>query len=154
PRVGVLELSAPAAYASRGAIFDTEELGFEQRLDDCRAVDRDKRALSTPTELVDLARDEFLASPRFAFDQHQVVGRSHALDALAHEPDRLTRADERRGAIHGRPGRRERPSAVRALDLDEQPGNERSGREHLARAVVDAASGVEHGLEPRTPSHA
>ena len=78
--VGVLELAAAAAHAGGRALLDAEELRFEQRLDQRRAVDGDERSRAPAAELVDLPGDEFLARARFAFDQDGEVRRRDALD--------------------------------------------------------------------------
>ncbi len=69
PFVRVLELAAAAAHAGRRAILDAEQLRFEQRLDNRRAVDRDERPLAPAAQLVNLPRDELLAGARFALDR-------------------------------------------------------------------------------------
>ena len=67
--VRVLELAAPAAHAGGGALLDAEQLGLEQRLDDRRAVDGDERPVAAPAQVVNLARDQFLAGAALPFDQ-------------------------------------------------------------------------------------
>jgi hypothetical protein len=57
----VFELSQPAADACRRAFFDAEEFRLEERLDERRAVDGNEWATPPPADLVNLARDQFLA---------------------------------------------------------------------------------------------
>ena len=61
----VLELAAAAANAGGRALLDAEQLRLEQCLDDRRAVDRDEGAAPAATELVHLARDQFLPASAF-----------------------------------------------------------------------------------------
>ena len=81
--VGVLELAAAAADAGGRALFDAEQLGLEQRLDQRRAVDGDERPVAAPAQLVDLARDQLLADAALAFQQHREIGGRHSLDRSA-----------------------------------------------------------------------
>ena len=76
--VRVLELPAPAADPRRGSLFYPEQLGLEQRFDERGAIDRDERPTSSSALLVKLARDELLAGPALAFDEHGEIGRRHA----------------------------------------------------------------------------
>ena len=78
--IGSLELPSPSADAGRDAILDAEQLGFEQRFDQRRAVDRDERAVAAATQLVDLPRDELFADAALAFEQHREIRGRHALD--------------------------------------------------------------------------
>ena len=67
--VGVLELAAPSAHAGRGPLLDAEQLRFDQRLDQRRAIDGDEWSLPARTELVNLARHQLLADAALAFDR-------------------------------------------------------------------------------------
>src|SRR5678815_1042333 len=58
--VRVLELSPSPSNTRGGAIFNAEELGFEQRFDNSGTVHGDKRRATAATQLVNLTRDEFL----------------------------------------------------------------------------------------------
>jgi hypothetical protein len=87
PAVRLFELAAPAPDTGRGAVLDAEELGFEQRLDDGRAVDGDERAAAPPAPLVDLARDQLLADAALALDQDGEIGAGDAIDLLPHGLD-------------------------------------------------------------------
>ena len=69
--------------------------------------------------------------------EHGEVGDGDLLDALAHQSDLAARSDQRRGAVGAAARARQRPPAVRALDLHQQPGDRRRRREHLPRARVD-----------------
>jgi hypothetical protein len=64
--VRVLELAAPAADAGGGALFNPEQLRLGQRSDDRRAVDRYERPVAPGTELMNMARDQFLARSALA----------------------------------------------------------------------------------------
>ena len=48
---------------------------------------------------MNLPGDELLADAALAFDQHGEVGGRDALDALAQQPHRLARSDQRRRAV-------------------------------------------------------
>jgi hypothetical protein len=66
--VRVLELAPASANAGRRPILNPEQLRLEQRFDNGRAVHRHEWCPPATTQLVNLARDELLAGPRFAFD--------------------------------------------------------------------------------------
>ena len=66
--IRVLELAPPAPYAGRRSIFDAEQFGLEQRLDQCRAVDRDEGAVPPAADVVNLARHQLLADARFPLE--------------------------------------------------------------------------------------
>ena len=53
------------------AAFEPEELGFEQRVGNRRAVDVDERRIRARTHLVDDVGDKPLAGPCFTLDQHR-----------------------------------------------------------------------------------
>ena len=61
-----------------------EQLGFQQRLRQGRAVDGDERRVRARRVRVDRARDQLLAGPGFAFDQHRRRRGGHARDQLVH----------------------------------------------------------------------
>jgi hypothetical protein len=65
----MLELAAAAAHTSGGTFFDAEELGFDEGLDERRAIDRDEGTVSAATELVDLTSDELLAGATLTFQR-------------------------------------------------------------------------------------
>src|SRR5205085_11733373 len=81
--VGGLELSAAAANARGRAILDAEELRFEQRLDERRAIDGDERSIAPAAQVVNLPRDEFLADTAVPFQENREVGGRDALDRRA-----------------------------------------------------------------------
>ena len=51
--------------------LEAEDLGFEQRVGNRRAVDVHERGLRTWAHLVNHARDETLARARFTLDEHR-----------------------------------------------------------------------------------
>ena len=59
-----LEFAAPAFHAGRGPIFDAEELRFEQRLDQRRAIDGDEWSAMAMAVGVDFAATSSLPAPR------------------------------------------------------------------------------------------
>ena len=69
----VLELATTTTNAGSGPIFDAEQFRFEQRLDDRRAIDRDKRRAPAPAQLVDLTRHEFFAGAAFALNRSRTA---------------------------------------------------------------------------------
>ena len=85
--VGLLELAATAADAGRGALLDAEELGLDERFDERGAVDGDERPAAPGAELVNLMRDELLADPALALEQHGEIGLRDALDPVAAAPE-------------------------------------------------------------------
>src|SRR4029078_10661228 len=66
--------------AREGATLVTEELALEQRLREGRAVHAQHRLRRARRELVDAAREHFLADAGLAEDEHADVRRGDALD--------------------------------------------------------------------------
>ena len=62
----MLELATTPPYAGRRALLNPKQFGLDQGLDQCRAVDRDKRALPPAAEFVNLPGDQFLAHTTLA----------------------------------------------------------------------------------------
>src|SRR4029079_19337842 len=86
-RAAMRELEAArlaGVRAGERAFLVSEELGFEQRLWNRRAVDRDERPVRAPAERVQRARDQFLACAALAEQQHRRVGRGRAVDRRHH----------------------------------------------------------------------
>ena len=149
----VLELASSSAHAGGSAVLDPEQLRFEQRLDDRGAIDGNEGALPAATQLVNLARDELLAGPRFPFDQDREIGARDALDSLADGPNRQARADERRRTVSPSARGRYRPPAVRAFQLQQESRHLRCRGEHLPRPIVHRTLRIEHRDETRTSFH-
>src|SRR5262249_11113723 len=90
-------LEEPAAVVRRArerASPVAEQLALEERLLERGAVDGEERRLRTRALAMDRARDELLAGPRLALDQHRDGRRGRAL----HQPEdlghRRARADD------------------------------------------------------------
>ena len=64
----------PAALVTVGvreaALHVSEQLGFQQRIREPGAVDRDQRAPASSATLVDQSRDDFLADSALTSDEH------------------------------------------------------------------------------------
>jgi hypothetical protein len=67
--LGVLEFPLPAANTGRGAIFDAEELGLQERFDQGRTVNRNERPTSSGADIVNLSGDELLSRAAFPFER-------------------------------------------------------------------------------------
>ena len=65
------------------ALLVAEELAFEKVLGDRRAVDRDEAPALARRKVVQRAREQLLAGPRLAEDQHRRGGRRDLLDGPA-----------------------------------------------------------------------
>ena len=88
---------APLAVADgvgEGALDVAEELGFEQLLGDCAAVDRDQHPLGTTAVVVERPGDELLAGAALSRDQHRAVGVRHLLDDGEHPLQRCALSDD------------------------------------------------------------
>jgi len=85
--------------AREGAARVAEELGFEQRLGELGAADREERRLAAPGPLVDQPGHVLLPHAAFAGDQYSRVGRRHA----AHQRDNSlhARARQRNRRVRG-----------------------------------------------------
>ena len=79
-----------------------EELGFEQRLGNRRAVDGDKRRVGARAQRVQRAGEELLAGPALALEEHRRVRRRRPLQAREHFPQRQVVADQLRRAAPDR----------------------------------------------------
>src|SRR5262249_22245404 len=62
--------------AGEGAALVAKQLRFQQRLGDCRAIDRDERLVGGGPRIMDSAREELLARPRLADQQNSRAPRS------------------------------------------------------------------------------
>jgi hypothetical protein len=115
--VRVLEPAGLLAHgAGECALLVAEELGLEQRLGQRAAVDLDPRAAGALRERVQRAREQVLARPALAAEQHGAVGGGHLAHQLQRRPRRRGVADHgERVAPQRLHGGGERP--VRALQL-------------------------------------
>ena len=94
--IGQLEASlTPVGGARERALLVPEDLAFEQRLGNGRAVDRDERKRGARTELVDRLRHQFLARARLAADEDRCAGRRRLLDHVVDLPHLGAVADHR-----------------------------------------------------------
>ena len=92
--VGLLDAALPRTdRAGEGAAHVTEQLGFEQRLGDRAAVDRDEPLLAPRAALVDRAGHHLFAGAGLARDQHRRAGRRHRVDQLVERPHRRALAN-------------------------------------------------------------
>jgi len=73
---------APRLRAGERAAFVTEQFALQQRLGNRRTIDGDERSVHAVAVLAKRARDEFLARPRFAANEHVDRLRGHASDLL------------------------------------------------------------------------
>ena len=64
------EAAAILAGAGEGTLHVAEQLGFEERLGECAAIDGDEGLFGARAILVDGARDEFFSRAAFAGDEH------------------------------------------------------------------------------------
>src|SRR6185436_17268063 len=72
PAVGSLERAlSPGGGAGEGPLLVPEERALDQALRHRGAVHRDEGRLSTRALLMDRARDQLLARPRFSLEQHR-----------------------------------------------------------------------------------
>src|SRR5438128_12529730 len=87
PLVCHLELAGLAGRcAGERALFVAEELRFEQRVRDCRAIDSDKRPIGAWAERVQRAREELFAGAALAFEQHGRIAAGRPVELLRHLP--------------------------------------------------------------------
>src|SRR4029077_11327544 len=77
------------------ALLVPEDLAFEERLGNRGAVDRNERKSGARAELMNRLRDELLAGPRLARDEHRRARRRRLLDDLVDLPHLGAVADER-----------------------------------------------------------
>ena len=94
---GQLEF-AGAGFVGIGerAFLVAEQLAFEQRFGERRAVDGDERMLAPPAAEVNAAGDDFLAGAVLAQQQHGEIGVGDAADRGADRLDGRALADEQR----------------------------------------------------------
>ena len=106
--VGRLEEAFAIVHrAGERALAIAEELGLEQLLGDRAAVDRDERLRRAHADLVDRARDQFLAGAGLAGHQHRRHAARDLLDQRAHLLHRRRKAGHARQRLaHRRGGRR------------------------------------------------
>src|SRR5262249_52485633 len=71
-----------------------EELGLENRLGDCRTIDRDEGTPRTRASLVDVAGQELFAGPAFAEHEDRRRRRGSLRGDVEHAPQRLARSDD------------------------------------------------------------
>ena len=141
--IGILELAAPSANAGCGPVFDAEELGLQQRLHDRRTIHRDEWSPMAPTELVHLARDQFLPDAGLAFNQHGEIRQRHPLDATPQLLHRRRRSNQR-----GRAVLRSRTDDIAAArGFEHKAGELRDGTENLIVAIVQIAVRITGRLE-------
>jgi hypothetical protein len=76
-----------------------EQLALDELAADRSAVDRDERPAGPRARLVDGLRDELLAGPALAPDEHRQVRLRHLLDLLEDAAHRSARADHRAQAV-------------------------------------------------------
>ena len=101
PSIGQLEAALPTVRGSgERALLVAEDLAFEQRLGNGRAVDGDERKRRARTQLMDGLGDQFLARARFAGDEHRRARRRRLLDDRVDLPHLRAVADHRaEGAV-------------------------------------------------------
>src|SRR4051812_820597 len=98
--VGELESSFLARLGTRErALFVAEQLGLYQALGQRRAAHLDERLLRAQRPVVDRVRDQLLAGPRLAADQHGGIGAGDLRHLLEDLPHRAAGADELREVV-------------------------------------------------------
>src|SRR5687767_5119014 len=95
----MLELAAAAAYTGGGALLDSKQFRFNQRLDQRGAIDRHERSVPARTKRMDLAGHELLADAALAFDQNGEIRIGDTLDTIAQQSHGLAGANQRRSTI-------------------------------------------------------
>ena len=91
------ELEAPDLARQRsgiGAFLPAEQLAFDQRRRDGRAVDADHGAAAAPAQLVHLRGKQLLAGPRLAEEQDRRVGLCDLPHLLVHVANRSALPDD------------------------------------------------------------
>ncbi|MCY1431223.1 hypothetical protein D9M71_471860 [compost metagenome] len=96
---GLHQAGAPGAGAGERAFFVAEQLGFDQRFGDGRAVHRDHRCLGPARQVVQGAGHQLFTGAGLALDQHIGVGRRDFADLAVHVLHGLARADDADFAI-------------------------------------------------------
>lgn len=84
-----------------------------------------------------------------SFDQDGKISSRNTLDPIPHESNRAARSNQRRRAIGATSRACKRPSAVRTLNLQKQPGYLCSRRQHPPRPFIDGPCRIKDRLEPR-----
>ena len=103
--VGQLEAAGLAIVrAGERALLVAEDFRLEQRVGQRRAVDGLEVLGPAPRQLVDHARDDFLARAGRAEDQHRDVGLGGGADPLEDDQHLLVAADHLAEALHRRRG--------------------------------------------------
>ena len=101
--IGLFQLArAVAVRAGEAAAHVTEQLRFEQRFGQRRAVDGDERNAIALAGRVNETRDHFLADAAFARDENLRVAARGILDLAAQRLEGAAQADERNGIVLGR----------------------------------------------------
>jgi hypothetical protein len=118
--------------AGEAALGVAEQLRFQQRLRQCRAVDGDEGPAGAVRKVVHGAGDQLLAGARLAGDQHAGAHRRHALDQLEDARHRRRVADD---------------AAADPLALARHLGDSRrSCLSRIARCRISSNSSVRNGL--------
>ena len=153
----MLELALPAAHPRGGAVLDAEQLGFDERFDERRAVDGHEGPAAPRAELVNLARHELLPGSALPFDEDREVARRHALDTLPHRLDPIARPQEHRGAVGVGTVPRGGRFLVPLFPLERQHERRETGcrSEQLPVPRVERPSSVSDRIEPgpERPGH-
>ena len=122
--IRLLELSTPAANAGGNSIFNPEQFGLDERIDQCRAVERHERTAAAAADLMNLLGHQFLADARLAFQKRREIRPRDPLDVEAQRLHQVAGSDERRRALAARALAIQQPCSrqlrVRALDLEDQ----------------------------------
>ena len=87
--------------AGERAALVAEHLAFQQAGGNGGAVQLDERALPARAQVVDGAREQFLAGAGFAVDQHGGIGGRHGLHLLQNGLQRAALADDLLEAVVG-----------------------------------------------------
>ena len=153
----LFETALPSAdRAGESATDVPEQLGFEQRLRNGAAVERDEPVRPPGTVVMNGPRDHFLAGPRFAGDQDRAARPSHRLQQLkqrlhgsaaAENAAKLIPLFELRSQV-GVLGR-EPPLLHRFLKHVHQLVELKRLGDEVRRAALDRLDRVLHRAEPR-----
>ena len=109
--VGHLQQARPVAVRVGEAALDVaEQLGFEQRIGQAGAVDRDERLAGPGAAAVDQAGRDVLADAALAGDEHLGIGAAGRGDVIVEGTGCRARADERGGSLGVGDGHRVRPT--------------------------------------------
>ena len=100
---------------------------------------------------MNLTRDQLLADAALAFDQHGEVRVRDALDAVAKQPHRLARPDQRRRAVP-LDQRQWRRRVGEPLGFEQHAGDAGRRLEQLAGPVIRPGARVEGRLEHHLPA--